>query len=89
MCIAFTTDMTTKDYTKISYSALTGHYIDPEWNLRHSTIKCQEFLEDKRHTAVNIKKETLSILNDYDITQQQLEVCDCVFTTDNGSGKTG
>ena len=27
-------------------------------------------------------------MNDFDITQQQLEVYDCFFTTDNGSGNT-
>ena len=41
--VSFTTDMKTEDYTKTSYSALTSHYIDSKWNLRHPTMGCKEF----------------------------------------------
>ena len=87
--VSFTTDMTTEDYTKASYSALTSHYIDSEWNLRHPTMGCKEFPQDNRHTATNIKTETLKILGQYGITDETLQDCRCVFTTDNGSGNTG
>ena len=87
--VSFTTDMTTEDYTKTSYSALTSHYIDSKWNLRHPTMGCKEFPEDNQHTAVNIKNETLKILGEYGISDKTLQNCGCVFTTDNGSGNTG
>ena len=89
MIVSFATDKATKYYTKTLYSALTAHYIDPEWNLRHPTMGCKEFTEDDKHTAKNIKKETLKILGEYGITQETIWRCKCVFTTDNGLGNTG
>eukprot|EP00957_Ditylum_brightwellii_P019991 1509219-Ditylum_brightwellii.AAC.1 len=82
-------DMTTNDYAKISYLALTSHYIDLKWNLRHPTMGCKEFPEDNQHTTANIKMETLKMLGEYGITDQTFKNCEYVFTTDNGLGNTG
>eukprot|EP00957_Ditylum_brightwellii_P188195 14326765-Ditylum_brightwellii.AAC.1 len=71
--VSFTMDMTTKDYTKTSYSALTSHCIDLEWNLRHPTMVCKEFPEDDHHTAANIKMETLKMLGKYRSIDQTLK----------------
>ena len=89
MSVSSTMYMITEDYTKTSYSSLTSYYIDSKWNLRHPMIGCKEFPKDDQHTTANIKTETLKILGEYGILNNNLQNCGCVFTTDNGSGNNG
>ena len=86
--VTFTTDMTTKDFTKISYSALTCHYIDSKWKLYNVVMGCKES-PFKSHTAENIKTKTLNILHQYNVSESNLRESKSVFVTDNGSGNTG
>ena len=87
--LAFTTDMYTENFTKVSYSALTCHFLDDDFKLRYATLGCKEFPEDTAHTAENIKNETLSILSDYGLDHNNLAMDGNCFTTDDGSGNTG
>jgi hAT family C-terminal dimerisation region/Hermes transposase DNA-binding domain len=85
--IAFTTDMYTEDYTKISYSSLTSHWIDSEFRLHCSTLGCKEFPDDKKHTAENIKDETLEMLAEYGL--DNLTADENCITTDDGPANIG
>jgi zinc finger BED domain-containing protein 1 (E3 SUMO-protein ligase ZBED1) len=85
--IAFTTDMYTEDYTKISYSALTAHFIDQGWKLRGSTLGCREFPPEEKHTSVNIMREISILMQQYNLANlPKDETC---FVTDKGSANTG
>ena len=79
---AFTTDMWTDDYRKISYISLTVHYIDENWQLKEQILAASKF-PDAKHTAEQIKKTILGILKNYnlvpDITMKKF-----VFVTDSG-----
>ena len=74
---AFTTDMWTDDYRKISYISLTVHYIDENWQICEQTLAVSKF-PDVSHTAEQIKKVVLGILNSYslipDITMKKLHL---------------
>ena len=78
---AFTTDMWTDDYRKISYISLTVHYIDENWQLKEQILAASKF-PDAKHTAEQIKKTILEILKNYnlvsDITMKKF-----VFVTDS------
>lgn len=80
---AFTSDMWTDDYRKISYISLTVHYIDENWELKEQILAASKF-PDVRHTAEQIKKTILSILKTYnlipDITMKKY-----TFVTDSAS----
>jgi len=80
---AFTTDMWTDDYRKISYISLTVHYIDENWQLKEQILAASKF-PDAKHTAEQIKKTILGILKNYnlvpDITMKKF-----VFVTDSGA----
>ena len=81
--VAFTTDMWTDDYRKISYISLTVHYIDKNWQLKEQILAASKF-PDAKHTAEQIKKTILGILKNYnlvpDITMKKF-----VFVTDSGA----
>jgi hypothetical protein len=55
---AFTTDMWTDDYRKISYISLTVHYMDETWQIKDQILAASKF-SDVRHTADNIKKSNI------------------------------
>ena len=80
---AFTTDMWTDDYRKVSYISLTVHYIDENWQICEQTLAASKF-PDVSHTSEQIKKVVLGILNSYnlipDITMKKF-----TFVTDSGS----
>jgi hypothetical protein len=80
---AFTTDMWTDDYRKISYISLTVHYIDENWQLVEQILAASKF-PDVRHTAEQIKKVILGILKCYnlipDTTMKRF-----TFVTDSGA----
>lgn len=80
---AFTTDMWTDDYRKVSYISLTVHYIDENWQLKEQILAASKF-PDVRHTAEQIKKVILNILKSYnlvpDVTMKKF-----VFVTDSGA----
>jgi|SRR3954454_10207094 hypothetical protein len=63
---AFTSDMWTDDYRKISYISLTVHYIDESWQMKEQILAASKF-PDVRHTADNIKKVLLNILKGYNL----------------------
>ena len=63
---AFTTDMWTDDYRKISYISLTVHYIDENWQLKEQILAASKF-PDAKHTAEQIKKTILGILKNYNL----------------------
>lgn len=87
--LAFTTDMYTENFTKLSYSALTCHFLDDDFKLHYATLGCKVFPDDAAHTAENIKNETLSILSEYGLDHNDLAIDGNCFTTDDGSGNTG
>jgi hypothetical protein len=80
---AFTTDMWTDDYRKVSYISLTVHYIDENWQICEQVLAASKF-PDVSHTAEHIKKTVLSILSNYslipDITMKKF-----TFVTDSGA----
>lgn len=80
---AFTTDMWTDDYRKISYISLTVHYIDENWQLTEQILAASKF-PDVRHTSEQIKKVILGILKGYnlipDVTMKKF-----TFVTDSGA----
>jgi hypothetical protein len=85
--LSFTTDMYTEDYTKVSYSVMTCHWINNLFELHHSTLGCKTFPEDERHTTHNIKLETVKILAEYGLND--LPHDETVLVTDDGPGNTG
>lgn len=80
---AFTTDMWTDDYRKVSYISLTVHYTDENWQLNEQILAASKF-PDVKHTADQIKKLILSILKSYnlipDVTMKKF-----TFVTDSGA----
>lgn len=50
---AMTTDIWTDDYRKISYMALTVHYINSDWKICERVL-CTSHMEEKK-TAENIR----------------------------------
>lgn len=79
---AFTSDMWTDDYRKISYISLTVHYIE-DWQLKEQVLAASKFPE-LRHTAENIKKTILSILKSYDLVPD-VTMKKYTFVTDSAS----
>jgi hypothetical protein len=80
---AFTTDMWTDDYRKISYISLTVHYIDQNWQLNEQVLAASKF-PDTSHTAENIKKIILSILSSYNLIPE-VTMKKFMFVTDSGA----
>lgn len=80
---AFTSDMWTDDYRKISYISLTVHYIDENWQLKEQILAASKFPE-LRHTAEQIKRTIFNILKSYnlipDVTMKRY-----TFVTDSAS----
>ena len=80
---AFTTDMWTDDYRKVSYISLTVHYIDENWQINEQVLAASKF-PDVSHTAEHIKKVILGILSSYnlipDVTMRKF-----TFVTDSGA----
>ena len=62
--LAFTTDMYTENFTKLSYSALMCHLLDDNFKLHYATLGCKVFFDNAAHTAENIKNKTPSMLAD-------------------------
>ena len=63
---AFTTDMWTDDYRKISYISLTVYYMNETWQIKDQILVASKF-SDVRHIADNIKKVILGILKGYNL----------------------
>lgn len=80
---AFTTDLWTDDYRKISYISLTVHYIDESWQLREQILAASKF-PDVRHTADHIKKVILNILKGYNLAPDS-SMKRYMFVTDSAS----
>jgi hypothetical protein len=80
---AFTTDMWTDDYRKISYISLTVHYIDENWQLKEQILAASKFPEVK-HTAEQIKKTILGILKGYNLIPE-VTMKKFIFVTDSGA----
>ena len=80
---AFTTDMWTDDYRKISYISLTVHYIDENWQLKEQILAASKF-PDVRYTAEQIKKVILGILKSYNLIPE-VTMKRFIFVTDSGA----
>ena len=80
---AFTTDMWTDDYRKISYISLTVHYIDENWQLKEQILTASKF-PDVKHTAEQIKKVILNILKGYNLIPE-ITMKKFVFITDSAA----
>lgn len=80
---AFTSDMWTDDYRKISYISLTVHYIDDTWKMKEQILAASKF-PDVRHTADNIKKVILNILKGYNLVPDS-SMKRYTFVTDSAS----
>ena len=78
---AFTTDMWTDDYRKISYISLTVHYIE-NWQLKEQVLAVSKF-PNVSHTAEQIKKVVLGILRSYNLTSEIMKRS--IFVTDSGA----
>ena len=68
---AFTTDMWTDDYRKISYILLTVHYMNETWQIKDQILAASKF-PDVGHIADNIKKVILGILKGYNFIPDSL-----------------
>jgi hypothetical protein len=80
---AFTTDMWTDDYRKISYISLTVHYIDENWQLKEQILAASKF-PNVSHTAEQIKKVILNILKSYNLIPE-ITMKRFTFVTDSAS----
>ena len=80
---AFTTDMWTDDYRKISYISLTVHYIDESWQIKEQILAASKF-PDVRHTADHIKKVISNILKNYNLILDS-SIKRYMFVTDSAS----
>jgi hypothetical protein len=78
---AFTTDMWTDDYRKLSYISLTVHYIE-NWELKEQVLAISKF-PNISHTAENIKKIIFDILKTYNLIPDRTMKNYC-FVTDSG-----
>ena len=83
MACGASTDMWTDDYRKVSYTCITLHFIDEEWNF-HSRVICTcAFPNQERHTAANIKSELIKQLSDFGLSQ--VEIDSLVFVSDQAA----
>ena len=80
---AFTTDLWTDDYRKISYISLTVHYIDESWQIKEQILAASKF-PDVRHTADQIKKVILNLLKTYNLVPES-SMKRYTFVTDSAS----
>lgn len=80
---AFTTDMWTDDYRKVSYISLTVHYIDENWQMNEQILAASKF-PDVSHTAEQIKKVVLGILSSYNLIPE-ITMKKFTFVTDSGA----
>ncbi|CAJ0851345.1 4781_t:CDS:2, partial [Entrophospora sp. SA101] len=79
---AFTTDLWTDDYNKISYISLTVHYIE-NWDLKDQVLAAVKFPEDN-HTAENTRRTVFNILRGYNLSPS-VNMKRYAFVTDSGS----
>src|SRR5437763_14920190 len=79
---AFTSDLWTDDYNKISYISLTVHYIE-DWDLKEQVLAAVKFPENN-HTAENIRRIVFNILRGYNLFPN-INMKRYVFVTDSGS----
>ena len=77
--IAFTSDMWTSD-TGTPYMVLTAHWVNNEWNLKHTIIAFQRL--PYPHTGMHIQNVTFKILQDFSIATKALTI-----TIDNGANQ--
>lgn len=82
--VAFTTDMWTDDYRQRSYSSITAHWINTNWELKSQVLCTDEFGADQRKTGVNVKASLLSSLAKFGI-DSNCTTHPKIFTTDRGS----
>ena len=81
--MAFTTDMWTDNHRQRSYSCVTGHWINTDWELRSRVLATQEFSSTLAKTGINVKQHLTEIFQHYEINTDLLTKA--VFTTDKGS----
>ena len=81
LCAA-STDMWTDDFKKKSYTALTVHYFDDEWNLNSKLLFTCVF-PDESKTGVNIRKEIMNRFAKLGLSSDSMEKI--TFVTDRGS----
>jgi hypothetical protein len=79
---AFTTDLWTDDYNKISYISLTVHYIE-NWDLKDQVLAAVKFPENN-HTAENTRRAVFNILRGYNLFPS-VNMKRYAFVTDSGS----
>ena len=75
---SLTTDIWTSRHNQ-AYTGLTVHYVDDSFNLKSHLLEAVEFPES--HTGVNISEELVNILDDWELSQDNLSA----VTTDNGT----
>ena len=73
------TDMWTDDYRKVSYTCITLHFIDQNWEFQ-SRVICTCAFPNQPKTGANIKNEIVKQLKDFGLTQ--LEIDKLVFVSD-------
>ena len=64
--------------TGAPYMVLTAHWVNNEWNLKHTIIAFQQL--PYPHTGMHIQNVTFKILQDFSITTKALTI-----TIDNGA----
>lgn len=64
--ISFSIDLWTNEFTTQSFMSLTSHWINTEFQLESACLSCLPFNES--HTAVNIKKSFFEILNNWNLS---------------------
>lgn len=55
--VGMTTDMWTDDYRKVSYMAITCHFVTPDYQLKSNVLTTAMFPSEEAKTAVNIRTE--------------------------------
>lgn len=73
------TDTWTDHYQKVSYTCITLHFVDENWEYQ-SRVMCMCAFPPQPKTALNIKKEIISQLKDFGLTQCEIEKL--VFVSD-------
>ena len=73
------TDMWTDDFRKVSYTCITLHFVDENWEYQ-SRVICTCAFPPQPKTAVNMKNEIITQLKDFSLTQFEIEKL--VFVSD-------
>ena len=81
--IGMTTDIWTEDFHKLSYMAITCHFVTRTFKLVSKVLTTAVFPQEEAKTGDNIRREILRLLTEYGLDMSLLNKV--VWVTDQGS----